>query len=406
MLLDRDGMPMFDPTVFTLTELRGRNRSSNTIGIALRSLMVFYLFLDARDIDLDARLAAGTVLSLSEVDDLVRLCRLTIRDLAAMSGLRKGSVPKVMSLEGVRMGAHNVLPEEVEPDVAASRLRYIRMYLQWLAGERQSRQGFDPTMATRLRDSFRFVAGAIETRIPRKSGRDVLDQREGLTDEAKDELLRVIDPHSPDNPWRDQHTRYRNALLVHWLLFLGLRIGEALGVRIGDIVAYQKEVTIHRRADDPDDPRLYQPQTKTRARVLSLSESLLHETQAYILNHRRTLPGAKKHPFLFVASRTGRPMTLIAVGKMFKELRERCPSLPKELSAHVLRHTWNDDFSKEMDRRCVAPEIEHQSRSYLMGWSPTSNTAAVYTRRHVRNKANEVSLELQSQLAGKTKNDE
>lgn len=56
MLLDRDGQPMFGPTVFTLTELRGRNRAANTIGIALRSLMAFHLFLDARSIDLDARL--------------------------------------------------------------------------------------------------------------------------------------------------------------------------------------------------------------------------------------------------------------------------------------------------------------------------------------------------------------
>lgn len=406
MLLDRDGMPMFDPTVFVLTELRGRNRSANTIGIVLRSVMAFHLFLDARDIDLDARLSAGTVLSLSEVDELVRLCRLPISSLAAMSGVRKKSTSRVMSMEKARMSARNVRPDEVDPDVVASRLRYIRMYLQWLSGERQSRLGFDPLLAAQLRDSSRFVAQAIEARIPREAGRDVLGQREGLADEAKAELLRVIDPLSPDNPWRDQHTRYRNALLVHWLLYLGLRLGEALGVRAGDIVARSREVTIHRRADDPDDPRLYQPQTKTRARVLILSESLLHETQAYILNHRSTLPGAKKHPFLFVASRTGRPMTLIAVGKMFKELRERCPSLPKELSAHVLRHTWNDDFSKEMDRRGEAPEFEHQSRSYLMGWSPTSNTAAVYTRRHVRNKANEVSLELQSQLAGKAKNDE
>lgn len=406
MLLDRDGMPMFDPTVFTLTELRGRNRSSNTIGIVLRSVMAFYLFLDARDIDLDARLSAGTVLSLGEVDDLVRRCRLPISRLVEMSGVRKGSPPRVMSLEKARMGARNVVADEVDPDVVASRIRYIRMYLQWLSGERQSRQGFDPMLAARLRESSRFVADAIEARIPREAGRDALDQREGLSDEDRNELLRVIDPRSPDNPWRDQHTRYRNALLIHWLLYLGLRIGEALGVRVGDIVAYSKEVTIHRRADDPDDPRLYQPQTKTRARVLNLSETLLQETQAYILNHRSSLPGAKKHPFLFVASRTGRPMTLIAVGKLFKVLRKRCPCLPKALTAHVLRHTWNDDFSKEMDRRAVAPEIEQQSRSYLMGWSPTSKTAVSYTRRHVRNKAKEVSLELQNQLTGKTKSDE
>lgn len=397
---------MFDPTVFALTEVRGKNRASNTIGIVLRSVMVFHLFLDAREIDFDARLTTGEMLSLGEVEDLARLCRRPLTELPALFRESVAPASKVTSLERVRMGAHKTSPAEVDPDVAASRLRYIRMYLQWLASERQSRGSLTPLVSARLGDTSRLVAEAIDTRIPHKSGRGALGQREGASDEAIAELLRVIDPHSPDNPWRDQHTRYRNTLLIHWLLYLGLRIGEALGVRVSDIVTYRKEVTIHRRADDPDDPRRDQPQTKTRARVLPLSDALLAETHAYILSHRSTLPQAKHHNFLFVASRTGRPLTLAAVGKLFTELREKCPLLPEGLSGHLLRHTWNDAFSKKMDEAGVTPENERQARSYLMGWSPTSDTAAVYTRRYVRNKAREVSLGLQDQLVNRRKNNE
>lgn len=397
---------MFDATVFALTEVRGKNLASNTIGIVLRSVMAFYLFLDARGIDIDARLTTGELLSLGEVEDLARLCRWPLTELAALSCASEVAASKVTSLEKVRMGAQKTSPVEVDPDVAASRLRYIRMYLQWLAGERQSRHGLAPSVAARLGDTSRLVAEAINTRIPHKSGRGALGQREGMSDEAEVELLRVIDPHSPDNPWLDQHTRYRNALLINWLLYLGLRIGEALGVRVSDIVTYRKEVTIHRRADDPDDPRRHQPQTKTRARVLSPNDALLEETQAYILNNRSALPGAKKHPFLFVSSRSGKPLSQAAVGKLFMELRAKCPSLPKTLSPHVLRFTWNDKFSKKMDEAGVTPESERQARSYLMGWSPTSDSAAVYTRRYIRNKAREVSLELQDQLVNRGKNDE
>jgi len=394
---------MFAPTVFALTEVRGKNLAANTIGIVLRSVMAFQQFLDTRSIDLDGRFEGGELLSLGEVEDLARLCRRPLTELAALSRSSEGTTLNVASLERVRMGGQKTSIAEVEPDVAASRLRYIRMYIQWLATERLSRHGLAPSVTARLSDTARFVAEAIDSRIPHGSGRNALSQREGMSDEAVAELLRVVDPHSPDNPWRDQHTRYRNALLIHWLLYLGIRIGEALGVRVSDIVAYRKEVTIHRRADDPDDPRQYQPQTKTRARVLPVSGTLLAETQAYILNHRSALPRAKKHAFLFVASHTGHPMTLAAVGKLFKELRERCPSLPKGLSGHVLRHTWNDAFSKKMDEAGVTPENERQARSYLMGWSPTSDTAAVYTRRYVRNKAKEVSLGLQDQLMNRVK---
>ncbi|MBU2734818.1 site-specific integrase [Acidithiobacillus caldus ATCC 51756] len=397
---------MFAPTVFALTEVRGKNLAASTIGIVLRSVMVFHLFLDGRGIAFDQRLTSGELLSLGEVEDLARLCRLPLTELAALSNLRENKPLNVASLEKVRMRDQKTSTAEVDPDVAASRLRYIRMYLQWLATEHLSRHGLAPSVASRLSETVRLVAEAIDSRIPHGSGRNALGQREGESDEVVAELLRVIDPHSPDNPWRDQHTRHRNALLIHWLLYLGIRIGEALGVRVSDIVAYRKEVTIHRRADDPDDPRRYQPQTKTRARILPMSGTLLAETQAYILNHRSALPYAKKHSYLFVASRTGHPMTLATVGKMFKELRERCPSLPKGLTGHVLRHTWNDAFSKKMDEAGVTPENERQARSYLMGWSPTSNTAAVYTRRYVRNKAKEVSLGLQDQLANKGKKDE
>ena len=55
MLLGRDGLPTFEPTVF-LSEVHARNRSSNTIDSYLRSVMVFLLFLDLRNINFEERL--------------------------------------------------------------------------------------------------------------------------------------------------------------------------------------------------------------------------------------------------------------------------------------------------------------------------------------------------------------
>jgi integrase len=362
--------------------------------------MVFYRFLDLRGIDFDSRLQAGTLLSLGEIEELARLCRIHLDDFAFLSGPSVGPTPKVQSLEKARMELQQSAFEEVDPGVAASRLRYIRMYIEWLAEERSSRQALPGSVAIRLTEASRHVSKAIDSRIPSHSGRGPLGQREGAPDEVVDEMLRAIDPRCPDNPWRDEHTRCRNALLIHWLLYLGVRIGEALGVRVSDINVRATEVTIHRRADDPGDPRAYPPQTKTLARVLTCSDALLQATQNYILQHRRSQGDAKKHSFLFVASRTGQPMSLSAVGKMFRVLREACPALPANLSAHLLRHTWNDVFSKKMETQHVGHEDEQKIRSYLMGWSPTSGTAATYTRRYVRMKAREASLDLQNKIMG------
>ena len=53
-----------------------------------------------------------------------------------------------------------------------------------------------------------------------------------------------------------------------------------------------------------------------------------------------------------------------------------------------------------MDKEGATEALETKARSYLMGWSETSNTAAIYTRRHVRLRAEEASLKLQKELMG------
>jgi integrase len=213
-------------------------------------------------------------------------------------------------------------------------------------------------------------------------------------------MQNITQPDHPDNPWDDLSCRYRNSLIVDWLLYLGLRRGELLGIRIPDINFQQETVTVHRRADDPDDPRLNQPNAKTLGRVIPISRGLLDRTKRYVLDVRAKTPGARAHTFLFVASHAGRPLSLQAVNKLFRVLRSKCPSAANQsITPHGLRHTWNERFSEEMDRNQISDEKESRQRSYLMGWSYTSETAATYQRRRIREKANVASLKLQDKFS-------
>jgi integrase len=396
VLLDRgSGAPLFDPTLFAVTQIRGRNRATATIEQALRAVMVLHVFLDASGIDLPARLQEGRLLELGELEELARHCRLPVDALEVDTAPMLARASKLMSLEKFRMRPSAPKPE-VHPATAAVRLGYIRDYLRWLATHRllQRRHG-DPVYSALL-NQMELVLGILKERAP-GSGRGT-KHREGLSPETVGRLERVIDPTFAGNPWTGAHARERNALMVRWLLSLGLRRGELLGIRIPDINFQTNEVLIVRRADDPADPRKYQPNAKTNARLLPLDDALSHDTRRYILGARRNFEGARKHDFLFVASGTGAPLTLVAVNKLFAALREKCPELPEDLSPHVLRHTWNDRFSEIMDRHRVSEETEKKARSRLMGWSETSNTAATYTRRHIQNKAREASLQLQKSM--------
>jgi hypothetical protein len=103
VLLTEDGTPVFDATLFALTEVRGRSLATHTISAVLRSVMVLLIFLDFRKIDIDARMAGGMLLTSGEVDDLARFCRRKLTEQCSGEKDATPKVGKVLSLEKVRM---------------------------------------------------------------------------------------------------------------------------------------------------------------------------------------------------------------------------------------------------------------------------------------------------------------
>lgn len=394
------GEPLFEATVYALCELRATNKASNTIDQVLRSIMLLQLFLDSSNIDIEARLRRGDVFSLSEIDELVRQCRRPVADqLKADSAPRSCRPARAGAAEVVRLVQRQVAPVEVAGHTAANRVRVIRDYLDWLVRYRMARYQVGAVDGASLWDEWKRCRVALDARMPRHKGRNTIGQREGLPREVTANLLSVTAPDSPNNPWLGEATRVRNFLLVRWLHDLGLRRGELLNVKISDINFQSEEVTVARRADDPGDPRRGQPKVKTRDRTIPLSSNLCGLTHDYVTRTRRSIEGARRHPFLFVAMGTGAPLSLSSVNDVFAELREAFPGEFDALTPHVLRHTWNDRFSETMDNAKVPDADEERMRSFLMGWSPTSKTAAKYTRRHIRLKAERVSLAMQAKQA-------
>ena len=403
MLLGRDGLPMFDPTIFSLSEVRSKNRASNTIDSYLRSVMVFLLFLDLRNINLEERLKVGQLLSLGEIEELVGICRLPVEKIHSMLDevqvVSKQISSSVVSLEKLRKHPSNNNEMRIDGSSAATRLRNIRDYLKWLCLARTSKHGIDTSLRLSLESSIQYTSNAIEARLPSGAYKHSrIDQREGLEPEVVSRILKVINPQSQENPWSDGHSKYRNELIILWLLNCGLRRGELLNIRISDLNFRESTVVVVRRADDLSDPRTNQPKVKTRGREIPLSTGLLDKTNAYIMNQRSAIRGARKHEFLFVASDSGVPLSIPSLNKIFTVLKKKFPELANQLFPHILRHTWNDIFSEEMDKNRVGEEQEKKARSYLMGWSETSGTAATYTRRHVRKKAQAASLQLQKNI--------
>lgn len=400
VLMDtRAGMPLFTPTIYSLTQLRGRNLAANSIEQGLRHIMVLLLFLEQREIDIEARFHEGRILDLAEIESLATTCKMHVADIATTS-LKANSKPaRVSFIEKYRKRPISFGRRVVDGPTAGNRMRGIADYLSWLAKAQLLKLPASNPAFLALEAERQMVVETFKARIPESGGRNTLDARVGLSPEAAVRLLAVTARKSPENPWSGEFSRCRNELIFRWLYSFGLRRGELLNVKISDIDFRKETVTIARRADAPEDPRREQPTVKTRDRVLPIPPDLCRLTHEYIMTARRKWAGARRHEYLFVADRTGAPMSLSALNKCFAFLRTRIPDLPDDLSPHVLRHTWNDNFSEVMDRNKTPEADEQKMRSVLMGWSETSDTAIIYTRRHVRKKAAQVSLAMQSDMA-------
>jgi len=402
VLVASTGIPLFRPTVWSTTMRRAAHAASATLASDLVALKLLYRWADRERIPLEERMLCGCYLTSGELGSLVQAARLPLDMLAEDTGPRHPRC-KVVALERHRQRAPS-LPSQVAPQTAATRLNTIVTYLRWLTQEGLGRGGLDKMAdMIKVRDA---MLDSLLVRVPKSKGRNVVGQREAPPIEIMDRVMSVLELDAPDNPWDDLGMRARNRLLAHIIYGLGVRRGEALGIKVENIDFRQNTVLIARCSDDPDDPRKYQPLTKTRDRELPMKDSLAAMIQQYVTHVRARFLRARRHPFLFISHQTGAPLALASANKVFRSLRERVDGLPENLTPHVLRHAWNDAFSRLLDRRADQKgrrrgedhADEERMRSYLMGWSPASKMASVYTRRHVRETAEKMSLAHQEDL--------
>jgi integrase len=391
-------LPRFHETVYAVATLRARDSAVATIQNNNKSLQALHLALAAMGTNLEARLTNANVFGSSELIGLARHLRKPIKQLRVEIG-RGDYVPtpgRIASLENVRakVPQRSSQSNTVSRAVSNARLRDAISYIIW-------RYQFELESCAQGSDRQRRFGDAIKTterflRLQRRvRGRSKVGKREGLSKPTLDLLREVIAPDSDQNPWPNPFCRARNEIILMLGLDLGLRIGEILGICIEDLNLSLRRVLIRRRADDPDDPRPDQPNGKTADRVLSYNEELAQRIEDYIIHLRSEIPGADDHSFLIVATYSGKPLGRSAAKKVYSVLRTKVPRLPKDLSSHVSRHTFNDELSDTMDEQRVPEAKEAKLRNYLNGWSDQSTTAETYTRRHTRRKANEISLAVQ-----------
>ena len=253
------GMPDFEVTLYVLSQLRSRNLSASTLTAATRSVMFGLQVLEYMGVNLQNRINHGKLLELGEFDRLMDCFFWNQEKLReALSQSREIPVPnRVRRLESVRKSAPAVdNSQTVNAETSATRLLYFRDFLKWKVDRSLFALATTHENYQRLTLAKEFTMGAINARMPRNANKNDLDARQGLSFEETTQLLESVKLDAELNPWKGEFVRIRNRLIVHLLLNLGLRKGELLGIKVGDVNLEKNELTIYRRADDVEDPRL------------------------------------------------------------------------------------------------------------------------------------------------------
>ena len=368
--------PVLDTLRYALCVLRNAGRAESTIDKHMRAIALAREWARSNGFTLESRMARGVGLNEREIEGLSNALKLGRASLGADKPERSNVLPFARSDKPPRMP---------NPETGANQVRAVAGYLDWLA-----RQSEATDSQHRLRDTVKSLS--IRAKI---SIRPQSTPKKGLSDEQRELLLAVIDPSSPDNPFKSEAVRHRNLAVVACLDDTGMRKGELAGLQIPDIDFRQLTISIHRRPPDPDDPRRERPKTKTNARTVPIKLDLADLLRHYISVWRHAEPGARRHGYVFVSHKgasAGVPLGTRAMGKIFQTLQD---VLGFDLHPHLLRHTWNGRFSDSIDRNAQRSQpaplaSEERIRNYLMGWQPGSKMVELYSQRHIERAAHDL----------------
>ncbi len=348
------GLPDAYVTRYIFVEVRSAGVSSGTIRNKLIAIGTGLTLVRELGIDIERRIAVGRYL---DNEELHRFADLFTR--------RKDGAGRING------------------ESAGDRYATFIDYLAFRTSEvRQYAPEVDHPMIARALEDFKRRAAKHR---PHASSGAALNERLGLEPHLRDRFLEVIRPGHPENPFQTGLQVRNHAILLIAYIF-GLRSGEEFSLKRSDFDdrAHPPTLTIHRRPDDRDDPRIEPALVKTLGRTLPIEGDALAALEAWLAERydRARYPLARRHPYIFVA-RTGAPIGLRRGRQLYEQVRKAHPELGG-LVQHMLRHDANDRWTEEDEEKKPDPTASRRQRTYAFGWTDGSDMPDKYGKAAIR----------------------
>jgi integrase len=352
-----DEVPDFWVTHFVTQKLR-MSKAATTIEQYLKDIKHLMLWEKINGRDLLEEIYNGKLPSSNDINDLKEHCSYHAK------AFKEKPATKVVDMEKFHLSKPQDKPT-IGKMQYVSRVAHIAEFLHFIGQERVKHK----PSAVELFDELDTMKKKLKSGMPKGKLNKVSLDKSGITDDAFEDFVEVAKPNSKYNPFKNPVIKLRNYLIVQTLYETGFRCSELLALRIGDIGTDTDNPTLSvvRRHDSKEDPRLKEPTAKTLARSVSISIELRDLLNNYIKSHRTQTKMAKTHPFIFVSHKnkegsyeSGQPIIQQTVNDLFNRIKSVNPELFWGITPHSYRHFFNDQLSARIDdeRKAVKQEVK------------------------------------------------
>lgn len=369
-LFEKAGVPAYYPTCYALN-LRQRNLSHNTILSYMKALAHILVFADDERINLNSRIENGEFLSSHEIGLLAEACGVTSASLKRVS--KKGVLSHTHKIRFRKNDLVTANQKSVRLTVAAEYLEMISRMSEAGLSQLERKKG------QRAHDRQEMVRQIAFFR-PKVKTSTKLDK---ISPDALGKVTKYILSVTPENMgahlWKDPILNCRNWCVIRTLLETGIRNSELLQLKVTDLNFREGILTVYRRPDDPEDPRINEPNAKTSDRHIPISDTLCEFLEAYVFGAGSKASELSGTPFVFLSHSNrncGSPLTASTIRSVVGDLGNSLDIV--DLSPHDLRHGWMQNLAEWSLREGIEAAEFDRLANRLGGWSHLSKMASHY----------------------------
>jgi integrase len=354
-LLDELGVPDFWVTHFVTQKLR-LSHAYTSIENFLNSIKHFKLWEKLQERDVLEEIYEGKVPSRDDILSIKEHCLYQIKVFKAPVN------QKVVNMNALYLSQSN--KPTVSKNQHVIRMAHIARFIHFIGQERVKHKH----NVAQLGDELDDMEKLFKANMP-KGGTKNKSDKSGIPDDALEDFIAVAKPSHKLNPFKSDHTKLRNYLIVQILYETGMRCSELLALKISDIGTETTRATLNvkRRHDNPDDPRLHEPTAKTLGRDIEVSIELRMLLNEYIRTYRVRAHASRKHPYIFVSHKNktgsyvaGQPLVQRSINHIYDCIKAINPERFWGITPHLYRHYFNDRLSETIDatKAEVRKEVE------------------------------------------------